>query len=57
MVTFFGVDHFHIYIVSLGRGMACDDDGSNSFQRNDVPLICAVEEKICCDKIRLGLVS
>ena len=33
------------------------DDGSNSFQRNDDPLICIDEEKFCGDKIRLGLVS
>ena len=29
-------------------------DGSNSFQRNDDPLICNDEEKFCNDKIRLG---
>ena len=28
--------------------------GSNSFQRNDDPLICTDEEKFCADKIRLG---
>ena len=29
--------------------------GSNSFQRNDDPLICIEEEKFCGDKIRLGV--
>ena len=30
-------------------------DGSNSFRRNDDPLICIEEEKFCGDKIRLGV--
>ena len=29
--------------------------GSNSFRRNDDPLICIDEEKFCMDKIRLGI--
>ena len=36
----------------------CDQQrrhGSNSFRRNDDPLICIEEEKFCGDKIRLGV--
>ena len=31
--------------------------GSNSFRRNDDPLICIDEEKFCVDKIRLGVLT
>jgi CRISPR/Cas system CMR subunit Cmr4 (Cas7 group RAMP superfamily) len=32
-------------------------NGSNSFRRNDDPLICIDEEKFCVDKIRLGVLT
>ena len=37
------------------KRQAVEEEGSNSFRRNDDPLICIDEEKFCADKIRLGV--